>query len=96
MTCIYVTWGILTTSPTKLSSIVDGYLPPRSVPVSTSSSRSVIYANHKYDVLDEPEENEDHRLVDRYAYPGSKPTTVSLPSYGEIPKTFDEAEKMVR
>ncbi|KAL2738546.1 hypothetical protein V1477_011905 [Vespula maculifrons] len=95
VTCIYMTCGILTTSPTKLPSIVRGYLPPRSVPVSTSSSRSVIYANHKYDVVDEPEENDDYRLRDSYVYPGSRPTTVSLPFEDDISETFDKAEKIV-
>ncbi|XP_047360977.1 uncharacterized protein LOC124953509 isoform X1 [Vespa velutina] len=95
VTCIYMTYGILTTSPTKLPSIVHGYLPPRNVPVSTSSSRSVIYANHKYDVVDEPEENDDYRLDDSYLHPGSRATTVSLSFKDEIPKAFDKTEKIV-
>ncbi|XP_014608900.1 PREDICTED: uncharacterized protein LOC106789315 [Polistes canadensis] len=102
VTCIYMTCGILMTSPTKLPSIVHSYLPPRSVPVSMrSSSSSIVYANHKYDVVDEPEEipgkgRGGHHFEASYLYPSSRPITVSLPFKDEIVQTFDKAEKIVR
>ncbi|KAI4483986.1 hypothetical protein M0804_007442 [Polistes exclamans] len=100
VTCIYMTCGILMTSPTKLPSIVHSYLPPRSVPVSmSSSSSSIVYANHKYDVVDEPEEipgkgKGGHHFEASYLYPSSRPITVSLPFKDEIVQTFDKAEKI--
>ncbi|XP_015184906.1 PREDICTED: uncharacterized protein LOC107070875 [Polistes dominula] len=106
VTCIYMTYGILMKNPTKLPSIVHSYLPPpRSVPVSmstsssSSSSSNIVYANHKYDVVDEPEEIADkrrghHLLETSYLYPDSRPITVSLPFKDEIVQTFDKADKI--